>query len=94
MNQETIKKLQQLAKINLNPQEEKKLLNNLNSIISFIEKINQIDISNLPPIDPISQAVSINREDKIKTKKPSNEIVKKLAPNFQSGHIVVPAVIE
>lgn len=64
INKETIKKLTKLSHIQLNDEEEEKLLVDLQSILSYVEQLSAIDTENVAPCSHVMEEMSnVERED-------------------------------
>lgn len=90
---EDIKKISQLAKININPEQEEIVLKKLKNILKLVEKMQSVDTEG---VEPMSHALDITqplREDKAM---PSLEKEKylKLSTKSNDDYFIVPQVIE
>jgi aspartyl-tRNA(Asn)/glutamyl-tRNA(Gln) amidotransferase subunit C len=71
ISKEDIKKLAELARINLTGEEEEKLKGELESILGYMGKLKEVDISNVPEMthalleeQNVFRADEINKNDK------------------------------
>lgn len=88
-----ILRVAELAMLNLTEEEKGEFSKQLSGIISYVEKINELDTEKVEPTDHIVDLKNIFRKDKIcKSMDISN--LQKMAPRFEQGHIVVPIIIE
>lgn len=85
-----IKRLAKLANLSFSEQEAKKLEEEMGDIIDMVEKMPDIEVSELKP-DPSKRMIL--REDDIKASFARTEMLKN-APQTQAGCIVVPKVVE
>ena len=89
----TIKHIAKLSKLSIDESEIDQLTKDISHIISFVEKINEVDTAKIEPLANVLDETNVWREDHIGDSLPV-KMVEKLAPKSESGHIVVPAVIE
>lgn len=88
-----------LANLELTDQERKRMLKDLNSILDYIDRLNELDTSNVPPMAQISGAASDDkgteplREDVLIPCLPHTEAMKN-APETDGDFFKVPRVIE
>ena len=93
MDAKEIKKVAYLARLELSPNELASLTNDLNNILNFIDKMNEVDTSG---IAPLAHPLEINqrlRADVI-TETNQREHFQHNAPATEAGLYLVPKVIE
>ncbi|MEI6595907.1 MAG: Asp-tRNA(Asn)/Glu-tRNA(Gln) amidotransferase subunit GatC [Bacteroidota bacterium] len=66
ISNEMIDKLADLSKLEFNGDEKEKLKADLNKIITFIDKLNELDTKNVEPLIFMSNEVNMLREDEVK----------------------------
>ncbi len=93
IDKEQIIKVSKLARLELSEEEKIEFSQQLSDIISYVEKINELNTDNINPADHIVDQKNIFREDKIKKSIETSEI-EKMAPDFENNHFVVPKIIE
>ena len=93
IDEDIITKISDLARLELTDQEKTEFTKQLSDIISYVEKINELDTSRTAPADHIVDLKNVFREDQ-KEESLDREAIKKIAPLFENGHIVVPKIIE
>lgn len=79
-----IEYIARLARLELTKEEKEKFGRQLADILNYIEKLNQLDTTNIQPTAHIIPMKNVWREDKVK---PS-------LPMFHKGFFEVPPVIE
>ena len=89
----TVKHISKLSRISIDDQKAKKLSNDLNSIFSFIEKLNQLDTKNTEPLTSIAETTLKLRKDEIKSQNIREDILKN-SPDKNEDFFVVPKVVE
>ncbi|MGC8764485.1 MAG: Asp-tRNA(Asn)/Glu-tRNA(Gln) amidotransferase subunit GatC [Brevinematia bacterium] len=90
---EDVKKIAALAKLEFSPEELQDFTEQFKKIVSFIEKISELDTSNVKPMVYPVENKNITRDDVIKASAKIEDI-EAIAPEFSNGCIVVPKVIE
>ena len=81
-----------LAKLSFSEAEKEKLTAELNTILTYVEKLNELDTSNVEPLQNINERVNVLRDDTL-TESLSNEAALQNAPDFQDRFFIVPKVI-
>ena len=89
----TVKHISKLSRISIDDHKAKKLSNDLNSIFSFIEKLNQLDTKNTEPLTSIAETTLKLRKDEIKSLNIRKDILKN-SPDKNEDFFVVPKVVE
>jgi aspartyl-tRNA(Asn)/glutamyl-tRNA(Gln) amidotransferase subunit C len=89
INNEMIDRLSDLAKLEFNDQERENIKNDLNRILSYFEKLNEVDTNGVEPLIFMSESVNLLREDEGFTQY-SREDALKNAPAKDSDYFRVP----
>ena len=89
----TVKHISKLARISVDEEKANKLVGDLNSIFSFIEKLNELKTENVEPLTSIAETTLRFREDKIKSENIREKILKN-SPEDNEDFFVVPKVVE
>ena len=89
----TVKHISKLARISVDEEKANKLAGDLNSIFSFIEKLNELKTENVEPLSSIAETTLRFREDKIKSENIREKILKN-SPENNEDFFVVPKVVE
>ncbi len=89
----TVKHISKLSRISLDNEKAKKLEDDLNSIFSFIEKLNELDTKNVEPLASIAETTLKLRKDEIKSTNIRDQILKN-SPEKNKDFFVVPKVVE
>jgi aspartyl-tRNA(Asn)/glutamyl-tRNA(Gln) amidotransferase subunit C len=82
-----------LANLELTGQERERLAKDLNSILEYIDRLNELDTSDIPPMAQAATEGNVMRADELRECLP-REAALKNAPDAQSGFFRVPKVIE
>ncbi|KOY18385.1 MULTISPECIES: Asp-tRNA(Asn)/Glu-tRNA(Gln) amidotransferase subunit GatC [Paenibacillus] len=82
-----------LARLNLTAEEEQTLTGQLNAILKYAEKLNELDTENIEPTTHVLHVSNVMRDDETKESL-SIEQVMRNAPEEEDGQFKVPAVME
>jgi aspartyl-tRNA(Asn)/glutamyl-tRNA(Gln) amidotransferase subunit C len=93
IDENEIVKVANLARLDLADDEKAEFSKQLNDIIEYVEKINELDTSGVKPAGHIVEMKNVTREDRVEKSLEISDI-EKIAPAFDKGHIVVPRIIE
>jgi len=81
-----------LAKLQFDVEELDKLTGELQTIVTYFEKLNELDTTNIEPIAHIHDIVNVLRADEVKPWLEQDEALKN-APESSNGYFCVPKVI-
>ncbi|MDH5607962.1 MAG: Asp-tRNA(Asn)/Glu-tRNA(Gln) amidotransferase subunit GatC [Cyclobacteriaceae bacterium] len=93
INRETLQKLAHLARIEIDPSEEKGLIKDMEQIISWVEKLDELDTGQVKPITNMSFEVNAMREDTAQNTLTRTEALKN-APDRSGDFFKVPKVLD
>ena len=93
IDNKTVRKVSKLAKIRINEQEEKKLIEELNNILGWVDELKKVDTDKIEPMLSVFNESMVLRKDEVFSET-SDELVLKYAPESKSGFFVVPKVVE
>lgn len=65
IDNETIAKMAHLARLDVNENEQESLLKDMNNILHFMEKLNELDTSSVEPLIYLTDEENVFREDEI-----------------------------
>ncbi len=89
----TVRRIAHLARIRVSEEEAPYLQNEINSILSFVEELNAVDVDGVEPMTSVLPMAMKKRVDVVT----DGNIVDKVlanAPAREDGFFVVPKVIE
>ena len=93
MSDFNIKYVAHLARIALTPEEEKKLTTQLGNILGYIEKLKELDVSNVEPTAHAVPLINVTRVDKTGESLTQEEALRN-APAQANGLFMVPKIVE
>ena len=82
-----------LARIELTPEEERKLAAQLGNILGYIEKLKELDVSQVEPTAHAVPMLNVTRPDEVRPGL-SNEQALRNAPSRAGGLFMVPKIVE
>lgn len=87
-----VEHIAELARLKFNDSELESFTHDMNEILSYVEKLNELDTENVEPLSHPVEGVNAFREDKIKESIPHEEALKN-APDKDEEFFKVPKVI-
>tara|TARA_Y100001960_G_C14028996_1_gene519595 strand:+ start:89 stop:376 length:288 start_codon:yes stop_codon:yes gene_type:complete len=93
IDKNTINKIARLSRIKLDSKESEDYIKDLNSILDWVEQLNEINTDNVEPLTNISSSVLPKRDDISEDINSSEEILEN-APEKIEGFFSVPKVVE
>jgi aspartyl-tRNA(Asn)/glutamyl-tRNA(Gln) amidotransferase subunit C len=90
---QTVEKLAELAKLEFSEQEKAELLNDLNRILEFMDKLNELDTTGVEPLVYMNDEVNVLRADEVIQELTHEEALLN-APKKDSDYFRVPKVLE
>lgn len=93
VNDELIDKLANLARLEFNTEEKEEIKKDLQQMIGFIDKLNELDTTGIEPLRHMSENINILREDEL-GEMISREDTFKNAPLHDENFFKVPKVIK
>jgi aspartyl-tRNA(Asn)/glutamyl-tRNA(Gln) amidotransferase subunit C len=88
-----VKYVAHLARLALTPDEEKKLGAQLDHILGYIEKLKELDVSQVEPTAHAVPLVNVTRPDEIRPSLPHEDALRN-APAKANGLFIVPKIVE
>jgi aspartyl-tRNA(Asn)/glutamyl-tRNA(Gln) amidotransferase subunit C len=82
-----------LARLELSEQEKKQFSEQLDAILKYAEKLNELDTDHVNPTSHVLQVSNVMREDKSRPSWPIAQVMQN-APDEEDGQFKVPAVLE
>ncbi len=88
-----VKYVAHLARIALTPEEEQKIGAQLGNILGYIEKLKELDVSQVEPTAHAVRLSNVTRPDEIRPSLPHDEALRN-APSQANGLFLVPKIVE
>lgn len=93
VSNDEVKNIAKLAKLKLSDDEVHELTKDMNQILDYMDKLNELDTSNVKPLSHPLEKVNVFREDKLKKSIDREEALKN-APDKTEEFFKVPKVIK
>lgn len=93
IDKETLEKIAHLARLNFDEKEEQSMLDSMSDILTWVEKLNEIDTTNVEPLTHMASEVNSVREDELGVHLNHDDALKN-APKIDADYIRVPKVLE
>jgi aspartyl-tRNA(Asn)/glutamyl-tRNA(Gln) amidotransferase subunit C len=93
VDQATVRRVARLARIKVNEEDVPRLAGELNSILHWIEQLNEVDISGVEPLTSVVTMKMKMRPDEVTDGHYSPDVVKNAAAH-EDSFFMVPKVVE
>jgi len=93
INKETLEKIAHLARLQFDEKSEERMLKDLNNMLSFVEKLQELDTEEVEPLQTMTFENNQLRVDEVKNQISKEEGLKN-APKKDEDYFRVPKVIE
>ena len=93
IDEQTVDKIAHLARLELNAQEKVEMIADMNKILGFMDKLNEIDTTGVEPLVYMTNEPNILRADIVKQEITTEEALKN-APEHDDSHFLVAKVIK
>lgn len=93
VNEALVDKLAHLSKLTFSVEEKKEIAGDLQRMIGFVEKLNELELEGVEPLMHMSDEINVLRDDEIKGSV-SRENALKNAPETDGQFFKVPKVIK
>lgn len=88
-----VEKIAQLAKLKFSDEEKIKLQKDMNQVLGYIEQLNELDLTDVEPLENINETENVMREDEVKVWLSTEDALKN-APSKTQKFFKVPKVID
>jgi aspartyl-tRNA(Asn)/glutamyl-tRNA(Gln) amidotransferase subunit C len=89
----TVRRLAELSKLSFSENEETEMVDGLNEMIAFVDKLKELDTSNVEPLVFMTDETNVLREDVVEAPISQAEALKN-APSKDMYYFRVPKVIK
>ena len=93
VDKETVKRVARLARIAVSDEEAEKLRGDLNTILGFVEQLNEVDVTGVEPMTAVVSMRMKQREDVVTDGDAADKVLAN-APGGADAFFVVPKVVE
>ncbi|BAZ89346.1 aspartyl/glutamyl-tRNA amidotransferase subunit C [Raphidiopsis curvata NIES-932] len=92
INREQVRKVANLARLELTAQEEEQFTFQLGSILEYVEQLGELDVSNVSPTTRAIDLSNVTREDKLQPYL-DREAILRSAPQQEGDFFKVPKIL-
>lgn len=93
IDKDTVKRVARLARLSVTEDEAENLKGELNSILDWVEMLNEVDVENVDPMTAVVTQEMKKRDDVISDGGYADRVVSN-APQHEDNYFMVPKVIE
>lgn len=90
---DTVKRVARLARIAVTPEEAERMTGELNTILGFVEQLNEVDVAGVEPMTSVIPMEMKKRQDVVTDGSKADDIVAN-APATEENFFLVPKVVE
>jgi aspartyl-tRNA(Asn)/glutamyl-tRNA(Gln) amidotransferase subunit C len=90
---EQVRHVALLARLELSPQDENRLRTDMDEMLAYVDKLNEIDTKNIAPTTQVGEAGTPMRDDEV-TNRPDADAILANAPSRDRNYFKVPKIIE
>ncbi len=92
LDKATVEKLAHLARLEFSEKEKEEMLKDMNKIMAFVDKINEMDLEGVEPLIYLTEEENVLRKDEVKNQVTKDEALKN-APDRDTDYFRVPKVL-
>ncbi len=93
IDKETLNKIAHLARLEFDEKDTDQMLKDMNGILAFVEKLNEVNTEGVEPLTTMSHEVNALREDEVRAHLPRDRALKN-APSHDAEYFRVPKVLD
>ena len=90
---EQVRQIAALARLEFSPDEEERLAHDLSRILDYVEKLEELDVTDVEPMSHVLDLYNVMRSDESRTRISRDEALSN-APDADAEYFRVPKVIE
>ena len=90
---EQVRHVALLARLRLSSEEETRLQTDMSEMLSYVEKLNELETADVPPTTQVGEPGTPMRDDEV-TNQPAPDEMLANAPSRQGNFFKVPKIIE
>jgi len=92
IDREQVRKVALLARLELTPEEEEQFTTQLGSILDYVEQLNELDVSDVPPTTRAIDVSNVTRKDDLQPYA-DREAILSSAPEQEGEFFKVPKIL-
>jgi aspartyl-tRNA(Asn)/glutamyl-tRNA(Gln) amidotransferase subunit C len=92
LSREEVRHVAQLARLDFSDEEEQRMAEEMSQILDYVEKLDELDTSGVPPMSHVLDVTNVFRADEVKARIDREQALEP-APEREDGYFQVPQVI-
>ena len=93
INKNTVDKIAHLARLEFENEAKEEMVNDMNRMLSFVDKLNEVNTDNVEPLIYMTHEQNVSREDVVKDTVSHKDALLN-APKKDSDYFKAPKVVE
>ena len=93
IDKETLNKIAHLSRLEIDEKDVDKMMQDMNNMVTFVEKLNEVNTDGVEPLTTMSHEVNVLREDIAKPDLAHPQVLQN-APKRDADYFRVPKVLE
>lgn len=93
LSRDDVRHVAQLARLDFSEEEEARMAEEMSQILDYVEKLNELDTSGVPPMSHVLDVTNVFRKDEIKSRIDRDQALE-AAPEAEQEYFQVPKVVE
>jgi aspartyl-tRNA(Asn)/glutamyl-tRNA(Gln) amidotransferase subunit C len=93
VTREEVRRIADLARLHFSDDEEEQMTDELDDIVSYVDKLNELDTSGVPPMSHVLDVTDVDRPDEVEARIDREQALEN-APDADGSYFRVPRVIE
>lgn len=93
VTKQDVEKVAELARLTLTDEEKERFTVQMNAILKYAEKLNELDTEGTQPTSHVMKLTNVMREDQVRQSLPIEKVMLN-APDEEDDQFKVPAVLE
>lgn len=93
VSRDQVQRVAQLARLEFSEEEEAQMADELSRILEYVEKLEELDTSGVPPMSHVLDVTNVFRPDEIEERIDRDQALE-AAPETTDGYFEVPKVLD
>ncbi|MFB6249686.1 MAG: Asp-tRNA(Asn)/Glu-tRNA(Gln) amidotransferase subunit GatC [Salinibacter sp.] len=93
LSREDVRHVAELARLDFSDDEEARMAEEMSQILEYVEKLDELDTSGVPPMSHVLDVTNVYREDDIESRIDREQALEP-APASEQGYFLVPRVVD
>jgi aspartyl-tRNA(Asn)/glutamyl-tRNA(Gln) amidotransferase subunit C len=93
LSREEVRRVAELARLEFSDEEEARMADEMSRILDYVDKLEELDTSGVPPMSHVLDVTNVYREDEVERRIDQEQALEP-APESENGYFVVPKVVD